>query len=167
MPAPKQLEKLIAIAGVALALSTGSLYAAEQATHKHGHEHASAPASMTLNEGKKWGTDEALRKGMENIRNLMDASLHQIHENKLSNAGYAALARKLNDEVGGIVTNCKLDPKADAQLHLVIADIADGIETMEGKAKKTKRQSGAVKILGALEKYSTHFDHPGWKAIKH
>lgn len=43
MPAPKQLEKLVAIAGVALALSTGSLYAAEQATHKHGHEHAVHP----------------------------------------------------------------------------------------------------------------------------
>lgn len=167
MSAPKHSGKLIASLGLALTLSAGTLFAAEHAAHKHEHEHAATPAGMTLNEGKKWATDDALRKGMENIRNAMNASLHQIHEGKLSNAGYATLAKKLNDELGGIVANCKLDPKADAQLHLVVADIADGIEAMEGKAKKLKRQGGAVKVLGALEKYAGHFDHPGWQAIKH
>lgn len=167
MSTSRQLGKLIASLGVALTLSAGTVLAADHATHKHEHEHASAPATMSLNEGKKWATDEALRKGMENIRNAMDASLHPIHEGKLSNAGYAALAKKLNDELGGIVANCKLDPKADAQLHLVVADIAEGIEAMQGKTKKVKRQGGAVKVLGALEKYAGHFDHPGWKAIQH
>lgn len=167
MSAPKHFRNTMAAVGMALALSAGSLFAAEHSAHKHEHDHAATPASLTLNDGKKWGTDEALRKGMENIRNAMDASLHQIHEGKLSNAGYAALAKTLNGELGNIVANCKLDPKADAQLHLVVADLAEGIEAMEGKTKKVKRQSGALKVLGALDKYSTHFDHPNWQAIKH
>lgn len=167
MSAPKHPGKLFATLGLALALCAGSLFAADHSAHKPAHDHAAAPTGMLLNEGKKWETDEALRKGMENIRSAMDASLHPIHEGKLSNAGYAALAKKLNDELAGIVTHCKLEAKADAQLHLVVADLAEGIEAMEGKSKKMKRQSGAVKVIGALEKYGSHFDHPDWQAIKH
>lgn len=169
MSAQTRLGKVIATAGIALALSAGSAFAAEHGAHRHGHDHghAATPEKLSLNDGKKWGSDEALRKGMENIRQAMDASLHAIHEGKLSNAGYAALAEKLNREIGEIVAHCQLDPKADAQLHLVIAEMGEGIEAMAGRAKKTKRLSGAVKILGALDRYSEHFDHPGWQAIKH
>jgi len=157
--------KTIAAVSIALAFGTGGLAAAEHGAHRH--EHASAPAGPALNEGQKWATDEALRKGMDNIRQAMEAALHPIHEGKLSNAGYATLAGKLNKELGGIVANCKLDAKADAQLHLVIAELGEGIEAMEGKARKVKRQAGALQVIGALEQYGSHFEHPGWQAIAH
>ena len=162
MNAMKGIRTLLATAGLALGLSAGSL-----AADAHSHEHGAAPAKLELNNGKKWATDEPLRQGMQNIRKLMDASLHDIHEGKLSAAKYGELAKKVNAEVGGIVANCKLEPKADAQLHLVIADIGEGVEAMEGKAKKVKRQAGAVKVMGALEKYGAHFEHSGWKPLAH
>ncbi len=162
MNAIKGIWTLLAAAGLALGLSAGSL-----AADDHKHEHGAAPAKLELNEGRKWATDAPLRKGMEGIRKLMEASLHEIHEGKLSTARYGALARKVNAEVSGIVANCKLEPKADAQLHLVIADIGEGVEAMEGKAKKAKRQAGAVMVLGALEKYGAHFEHPGWQPLAH
>lgn len=155
----------IIMLGISMALGTGGLAAAEHGAHQHAH--ASAPAGLTLNGGQKWATDAALRKGMANIRQAMDAALHPIHEGQLSNAGYATLAGQLNKEVGGIVANCKLDAKADAQLHLVIAELGEGIEAMEGKAGKVKRRAGALKVIGALEKYGSHFEHPGWQAIAH
>ena len=162
MNAMKGIWTLLVAAGLALGLAAGSL-----AADAHKHDHDAAPAKLELNNGKKWSTDEPLRQGMHNIRKLMDASLHDIHEGKLSAAKYGALAKKVNAEVGGIVANCKLAPKADAQLHLVIADIGEGVEAMEGKAKKVKRSAGAIKVWGALEKYGTYFDHPGWQPIKH
>ena len=165
MSASKLIWKLAAAAGLALGIAATGVVAAEK--NAHSQEHGAAPAKLTLNEGKKWATDAPLRQGMENIRKYMDASLRDIHEGKLSAAKYGELAKKVNGEVGGIVANCKLEPKADAQLHLVIADIGEGIEAMEGKAKKVKRQAGAVKVIGALEKYGAYFDHPGWHSIKH
>ncbi len=162
----QQLSKLLAVFGLTLGLVATSVWAAETATHKHDHGQADARAKLSLNDGKKWAADESLRKAMSNIRNAMDASLHDIHEGKLSSAKYSALAGKVNDEVGYMVSNCKLEPKADAQLHLVIADILEGVEAMEGKVKKVKRQDGAVKVIGALEKYGTYFDDPGFKPIK-
>jgi hypothetical protein len=149
----------------ALSLSAASFAAP---AHKHdSHADHAAPASLQLNAGKKWATDAPLRKSMESIRQSVDASLHQIHENRLAPAGYGALARKVEGEVANIVANCKLEPKADAQLHLIVADLLAGSEEMAGKVKKAKRQDGAVKVIGALEKYATYFDDPQFKPIAH
>lgn len=157
--------KRVALAGFVLSLTTTSLAAAETGAHRH--EPGASPSTLKLNDGKKWATDAPLRKGMENIRVAMAAALPAIHTNKLSSAKYNALAQKTSNEVAYIVANCKLDPQADAQLHLIIADMLSGVEAMQGKTKGAKRQTGAVTVLGALEKYDTYFDHPGWKPITH
>lgn len=153
---------------VATGLSFAAAGHAAPAHHPGAHEaHGAAAEALQLNGDKKWGTDGALRKGMGNIRQAVAASIHDIHENRLSAAGYDALAKKVEGETGNIVANCKLDPKADAQLHLIIADLLAGSATMAGKVKEAKRQDGAVKVIGALEKYAGYFDHPNFKPIAH
>jgi len=148
--------------------SAGHSFAAAEAT-AHGHEHGATgtTATLQLNAGKKWQSDAALRQAMGNIRQELAASLHQIHENRLSNKEYDKLAQKVERGVGDIVANCKLEPKADAQLHLIVAEMLEGAEKMAGKVKQAKRQSGAVVVIGALEKYGTYFDDPGFKPIAH
>lgn len=158
------LSAILFAAGLAFAAASH----AAAPTHQHdAHADHGAPATLQLNAGKKWGTDEALRKSMASIRQAVEASLHDIHENRLKPAGYGALASKVEGEVGNIVANCKLEPKADEQLHLVVADLLAGSEQMAGKVKKAKRQDGAVKVIGALEKYATYFDDPKFKPIAH
>lgn len=157
--------KWLALTTFTLSLITTSLAAAEIGTHQH--EPGASPSMLKLNDGKKWATDAPLRKGMENIRAAMAAALPAIHTNKLSSAKYNGLAKQVSNEVAYIVANCKLDPQADAQLHLIIADILGGVEAMQGKTKGTQRQTGTVAVLGALKKYATYFDHPGWKPITH
>ena len=78
---------------------------------------------------------------------------------------YEALATKVTAEVAGIVQNCKLEPAADAQLHIVIADLMAGAEAMEGKVKGQTRRAGAEKVANALNAYGEHFDHAGWKRL--
>lgn len=160
MKAMKAIWTLLATAGLALGLATGSL-----AADAHKHDHGAAPAKLELNNGKKWATDAPLRQGMENIRKLMQASLHDIHENRLSAAKYGALAKQVDAEVGGIVANCKLEPKADAMLHLLIADLGDGTSTMTGKNAKQRPALGLVKVAKTLDQYGKHFDHPGFKPV--
>lgn len=162
MSATHGIWKLIAATGLALGLVATGVAAAEHDAHQHGAD----AVKLTLDNGKKWATDEPLRKGMSSIRTEMQASLHEIHAGKLSAARYNDLASKVSTEVAGIIAECKLEPKADAQLHLVIADMLDGVETMQGKGKNVKRQTGAVKVLAALEKYGNYFDQPNWQPIK-
>jgi hypothetical protein len=135
---------------ITVALAFGAPLAYGQAAHEHGH--AAGEAKLVLNQGKKWPTDAPLRQGMENIRAALGGGMK-----------YGALAKKVNAEVAGIVQNCKLEPEADAQLHIVIADILAGVEAMEGKVQGETRRAGAQKVASALDAYGEHFDHAGWK----
>ncbi len=165
MTATNSIWKRVALIALALSLGVSNLTAAEISAHQH--EPGANPSTLVLNNGKKWATDAPLRQGMENIRAAINAALPAIHTNKLSSAKYNALAQKTSNEVAYIVANCKLDPQADAQLHLIVADMLSGVEVMQSKTKGVKRQTGAVKVIGALEKYDAYFDHPGWKPITH
>ncbi|MCK9285931.1 MAG: hypothetical protein M0P39_16805 [Rhodocyclaceae bacterium] len=160
---------LLALGVIYMALAVPSFAASDAAAQDHKHEPGAAATTTTLqlNAGKKWQTDAALRQAMGNIRQELAASLHEIHGNRLSNKQYDKLAQKVERGVGDIVANCKLEPKADAQLHLIVAELLEGAEQMAGKIKKVKRQSGAVGVIDALDKYSTYFDDPGFKPIPH
>lgn len=165
MTATNRLWRLPALASITIALVATGPAAAEISAHQHAP--GTSPSQLQLNAGKKWATDAPLRQGMENIRSAMAGALPAIHTNKLSAAQYRKLAQQINSEVGTIVAHCKLDAQADAQLHLIIADLLRGAKTMQGKSKNTKRQTGALQVLDALEKYAAYFDHPGWQPIKH
>jgi hypothetical protein len=130
----------------------------------HGHD---STESLRLNDGKKWATDAALRKAMANIRRAMAASLNDIHANRFSADRYISLSRKIEAEVGHIIRNCKLEAQADAQSHLIVADLLAGSELMAGKTKDSSRESGAIKVIGALKNYGDYFDDPGFKPIEH
>lgn len=135
--------------------------------HGHQHDHDAATATLQLDAGKKWETDAALRLAMGNIRQAMAGALPAIHENRLPTKAYSQLAHRVEEAVGQIVANCKLAPAADAQLHIVVAELLAGAEGMAGQASGAKRRNGAVQVIGALEKYATYFDDPGFKPLAH
>ncbi|WP_236748547.1 hypothetical protein [Acidovorax carolinensis] len=62
--------------------------------------------------------------------------------------------------------NCKLEPKADAQLHIVIGEILGGVDAAQGKQGDKARAAGVVKVAEALNTYGSHFDHAGWKSVQ-
>jgi hypothetical protein len=131
----------------------------------HSQEHGAGEPKLVLNHGKKWPTDAPLRQGMGNIRNALAKEVKAIHAGKATPKQYEALAQKLTTEVAGIVQNCKLEPEADEQLHIVIAELMGGAEAMEGKAQGVTRQAGAERVAKALNAYGEHFDHAGWKRL--
>lgn len=157
------LRKIVAF-GVAIAAASATQLFAATAIYL---EQPAPVIALKSNAGKKWETDAPLRQAMANIRRAMAGSLHDIHESRLSAKGYGKLAHTVEHEVGNMVANCKLGTQADEQLHLVIADLLGGAERMAGKVKGSKRQHGAVQVIGALEKYATYFDDAGFKPIAH
>jgi hypothetical protein len=130
------------------------------------HEHGSAtPGGLALDHGRKWSTDGPLRGGMVHIRTLVEPQLGAAHAGKLQSAQYAALAGRIETEIGGIVANCKLKPEADAMLHLVIGEIGAGTDAMKGKTPSQPPEQGLAQVAAALNNYGEHFEHPGFKPI--
>jgi hypothetical protein len=150
---------------ISLVMPLSSL-ANEHAAHAQAeHKHAASQAKLTFNEGKKWHADEPLRLAMSHIRASVTTALPAIHSGKLTPAQYDALGKEIEGQIAFIVQNCKLDPKADAQLHIVIGDIAAGLELATAKLSTKKRASGIHKIAVSLNTYGKYFDHPDWQAI--
>jgi hypothetical protein len=146
------------VAAFALGASTSALAADPD-------QHAPVePGKLMLNHGKKWATDEPLRQGMGEIRALMTSKLDAVRKPKLTPDEYKVLGAAVEQQVAGIIAQCKLAPEADAVLHLVIADLVAGAATMQGRTKEEPSQ-GAHKVVIALNSYGHYFDHPGWKAI--
>lgn len=159
------MKTTFAVVLTAIALGASpSILAAESAAHNHSHGSVE-PTKLHLNAGKKWATDEPLRQAMNDINQAMAKAIPAIHKNQYGNDDYQALATTISEKVAYAIQNCKLEPQADAMLHLVIADLMEGAETMRGKTSKS-RHDGAVQALEALKAYGKYFQHTGWKAAK-
>jgi hypothetical protein len=157
-----RLASVSAVAAIATAFAMPAL--AQTTAHEHGA--AAATHTLTLNHGRKWTTDEPLRAGMGHIRGLVEPQLGAAHAGKLTPAQYRELAGRVQAEVGTIVANCRLEPEADAMLHLVIADLGAGTDAMAGRNPELRPALGLVKVAEAVNQYGSHFDHPGFKPIR-
>jgi hypothetical protein len=128
--------------------------AAVAAENAFWHRHAAAEPSLVLDQGRRWPTDPPLRQGMENIRAALSKGMN-----------YEALAIEVRGEVAAIVQNCRLEPAADAQLHVLLIQLLAGAEAMEGKVQGESSRAGADRIARALNAYGRHFDHAGWRDL--
>lgn len=159
----KLKSQLFAAVAMAACLSAGAQFALAEERHSHA---GSKFAQLTLNNGKKWASEDNLYHGMTSIRDALAAELPAIRGGKESAEQYRELAKKVDGHVEFMVKSCKLDKDADAMLHIVLARIIAGSKAMaEQKGDKGRRQ-GAEKIAHALEDYAAHFDHPGWQGLK-
>ena len=145
---------------IVVALAVAFAFPAAAADHHH-HDHG-APAKLSLDKGRKWATDAALRKAMEALRAELSARHDAAIGKALKPEDHAALGGFIERQVAGIVAECKLEPKADAMLHLVIADLGEAAEQLKG----AKRSEGLHKAVKAVNDYGRHFDHPGWKPVR-
>jgi polysaccharide deacetylase 2 family uncharacterized protein YibQ len=125
--------------------------------HLHGHhDHIADPAALTLNAGQKWLTDAPLRQGMAAVRML---TLQVSAGVTPSDSEAARLADGLRRQVAFMVGHCKLEPKADAALHVLIADLLKGAD---GLGPGPTRDTGMARIRNALKQYPDYFIPPGW-----
>lgn len=133
------------------------------------HDHGAAPAvqELQLNNGKKWETDAPLRTGMSKLKDVVASRLDEIHNGKMTKAQYTELAAKITEQTEFIFKNCKLSPKADAQLHMILVPILDGTRAMKEAEPAAEREQGAVKVVKALSQYPKYFNHAGWKPLVH
>jgi hypothetical protein len=151
-----------AICIAALALGTAiPAYATGPHLHESAHPASPAQGSLAFDQGRKWSTDAALRRHMEDIRASLAQRREAILADKLTPQDERALAETIEQRVAAILTDCKLEPRADANLHLIVADLVRSADILQGKSSLPRRH-GASLAVRATQMYATYFDHPGW-----
>ncbi|HQQ69493.1 MAG TPA: hypothetical protein PLL92_04155 [Alicycliphilus sp.] len=148
-----------------LATALSSPFAALAASD-HEHHGSGASQQLQLNAGKKWASDAPLRQAMTAVRASVTQILPAAHAGKAKAAEYDAFGNAVNQQIAYMVENCKLPADADAQLHIIIADLMAGAEAAQGKQGEAKRAEGVVQAAQAANAYGKYFQHPGWKAIQ-
>ena len=117
-------------------------------------------AGLVLNAGAKWATDAPLRRGMEQIRQSSATPAATIAAGSpLDDTAASRLAADIRAQVESMIENCKLEPKADAVLHGLIAEMLEGAIALESDAT---RPAAVRRIQEALALYPRYFDHPDW-----
>lgn len=131
-------------------------------THNHDdHAHHDAQQMLRLDNGQKWATDEALRHAMRGIHDLLRPHLaRQSDANDL-----AQLAQGVRDNIDYMVQNCKLEPEADAVLHIILGEMFEGVALLEGEQGDDMRHQGIERIAHALHQYAEYFQHPDFEAV--
>lgn len=151
--------------GIALLLLAFAATSPAVAADAHHHHHDEAPTKLALDHGRKWATDAPLRQAMTTLRAALAGKLRDIHKGTLSKDDQAALGAGIDQQIEVMVSQCKLTPKADAMLHIVIAELAAAAEVMQGKAAGDGARA-AHRAAMALNDYGRYFNHPGWRALK-
>ena len=144
---------------ISLLLSSQSLYAETgESGHDHGH-HGESDSTLSLNEGEKWKTDAPLRQGMQKINHAFMSLAPAFHNDTLTKPEAVQLAKSINQQVDYLIANCKLEPKADTSLHVLISELLEGASVV---SKQPLSMQGMPRIHKALMQYPDYFDHSGW-----
>jgi hypothetical protein len=142
---------VLALAGVG-AIALLQLYG--PAKHGHGQHGMS---ELALNDGKRWATDAPLRQGLERIRDGVAPIVAASTARPLTKDEATALSGAIKDQVQFLVENCKLEPRADAALHVLLNDFLEGADPAS--------KAGLERVVKALNLYPHHFDHHGWRPL--
>lgn len=90
--------------------------------------HGATDLVLSLDDGREWETDPPLRAAMETLRNAVAAVAEDHHDDTMTTAEYGALAAAVESQVDYMVLNCELPPEADAQLHVLLGRVLEGVE---------------------------------------
>ncbi|WP_417666115.1 hypothetical protein [Pseudidiomarina sp.] len=155
----KNIIYITAFIGSFIVLQLSTVIAQE-----HEHDGQTHKLELELNQGKRWTIDESLHIGMTSLKREIEINLEAIHNNQFSAVQYQELAGSLNDHLNFLFKNCKLEPKADAQLHILLARIMNGVEQI--KSDDNQKQ-GVVLIIQSLQEYPVYFEDSNWQSLKH
>lgn len=128
------------------------------------HHHDVSEQKIALNEGEKWPIDESLHIGMSAIKGHITSNLKDIHYDRFSDAQYNQLAVELDEQLAYLFKNCQLPPKADAQLHILLAKVMQGVNAIKQTADK---KQGVILVIQALKTYPRYFNDPAWLSLQH
>lgn len=161
-PTPPRSRGPLVIIAVAAAVAVIGYLAWPHLHHSHEHAHGSADGGspvLVLDDGKPWSTDEALRTGMQRMRGAIALVLENHRQGRLRPEETELLATTVQDSVNYLIQNCRLEPKADAVLHVFITELLEGATLVNAQPPAP---AGFEKLAHALSEYPKYFDHPGW-----
>ena len=152
------MKLAVTITAVPLLLLAAMTAPLARAQDGHNH-HAPATAVAQAVPAQRWATDAPLRTGMGRIRTAVDALQH-YERGHMGPEQAVALATQIQEQVAYLVANCKLQPQADAALHVIIAELSAGAQALKADPANL---AAIPPMREAVADYARSFDDPDFK----
>lgn len=135
-----------------------AVVAAPVAAHRHAAPDAD-PAPVAT-PAARYPADAALRTAMDRVRNAVGAFEHARHGH-MGPEQVRALADHLDAQVARVFRECRLEPQADAAMHVILGVLMKGSRAM----RETPDDFAPVAAMErALADYARMFDDPAARA---
>ncbi len=119
----------------------------------HDHAHAAVDADVPVPDGHEpWAPDAPLIEGMSRVRAAVTAL-----EAAPDPAAAAGQVAEVDEAIGYIFANCRLDPEPDAALHGVLARLMAASQALQADPADA---SAVASMRGAVANYEALFDDP-------
>ena len=139
-----------------LLLSAALLAFASAAAPAHDHAVPSPAASAAA----RYPADAALRTAMGRVRNAVGAFEHARHGH-MGAEPVRALADHLDAQVAKVFSECRLEPQADASLHVLLGTLLKGSRAIR---QAPDDYAPVAAMERALADYARLFDDPDARA---
>jgi hypothetical protein len=162
-PRSNRKKLWVAILGLAIIGVGGGAWMHVRNEHAAEHEHSeTGTVALSLDDGRRWATDAPLRTGMQRIRGAANPLFAARTKGGVDATAAKAFSATVQQNVNYMFANCKLAPKADAALHVIITDLLSGAAQL---AAHPESPEGFVQISAALRSYPQYFDDPQWEPL--
>lgn len=126
----------------------------------HRHEAPAATPSPAASAAPRYPADAALRTAMDRVRNAVEAFEHARHGH-MGPEQVRALADHLDAQVAKVFSECRLEPQADASLHVLLGTLLKGSRAMR---QDPADFAPVAAMERALADYARLFDDPDARA---
>ena len=136
---------------------TGLTSTAEtEVSHKHSNEEEAESGGLALNKGNKWQTDESTRFHAANLNAAIDVF---NKKESVDVEAYGVFAATMQEELGGLVRDCKMKGADHDALHLWLEPVMKDVKDLKEAATAKERKQVSERLTLNVQKFNQYFEN--------
>ena len=119
------------------------------------HQHNDEPASLSLNQGKKWKSDESTNKNVEELK----ATVSRFSENKSKSlSDFQTAAGELQTGLDKMIKECRMQGADHDVLHLWLEAVLKNVNGLKRVTNETQALKLFSEISERINIYNQYFE---------
>lgn len=125
-------------------------------SHDHDHHGSEAGTELALNDGEKWKSDEPTNLHAQNLINLVEKIGRKAPNANLEM--FRNFADMLQQELNGMIQDCKMDGPDHDALHLWLEPVLNGVKELKDSPNAEDAHEVWEDLSEKITKYDQFFN---------
>lgn len=117
-------------------------------------EHMEPAATLTLNQGKKWLSDENTRNHVNKLSDILSAF---SSKSRSGISEYQSLASDVQTELNGLIKDCKMSGPDHDALHIWLEPVLNSTAKLKDSQTMEDAEALVESLVKEINKFNTYF----------